>query len=201
MMADEGWRAKRRLVVNVILLSSALLLGGCRRAPQTVPNDRPLQRIVVADRDLSVAYAPYQGKEIVVERSGERQLISAVENYSWGEPIVTPNGSFLFVIAYKSYSAGYSTAEAVFRIKMPGLHEPFSPLSAVMVLSCDLPAVDEEFADPSISKLYAASEDGKRLLTLVGYTDRVNSNDTRTVTKYRPFFVDIESGALTPVVP
>ncbi|HEV8003083.1 MAG TPA: hypothetical protein VGP63_24570 [Planctomycetaceae bacterium] len=156
-------------------------------------------RVEWPNRNLTVSFDD-NGDAIVVSRAGEEKRLTLPSGSFWGEPVFTPNGKYVFALENRgSQRRGFSES-SIDRIQLPDASEGLDSIRNERILSTSglqCPG----FKDPCVHEIYAASQNGKRLLVQVRYTDSVKSSSSSTYYVYRPFFLDTESKSLKVVEP
>ena len=151
------------------------------------------------DRNLSVSFSD-SGGEIVIGRDKRQKRLSLPAGLFWDEPIFTPKGRFVFLIANKGTQFGGYSPDSIYRIQLPSRSDDLSKVKSERIMSVK-GLTHKDFKDPVITQIYAAAESGKRLLVQVGYKDTFKSKGSTTYTGYQPFFLKVRSKTLELVVP
>ena len=100
------------------------------------PSDEPeiAHRKEFSDRNLSVSFFD-SGDEIVISRDKQEKRLSLPAGLFWDEPIFTPKGQLVFLIANKGTQFGGYSPESIYRIKLPSRSDDLSKVKSERIMS------------------------------------------------------------------
>ena len=185
----------RSALLLAVGLVAVVLLTPLFQMRRTIPHPGPLS----GELGSSVVHLNHDGSAITVERADEAQRMAAPSGQFFSGLVVAPDADCAYLILNRGGLGGGAGPESVVRVQLPPADAPLESCRLETVLTRE--RLGNVLPEAWVSELDAVSEDGERLLLRVRYKDEGRSTEGSTRYVGRPFFYDIATDELHPVVP
>ncbi|HJN66615.1 MAG TPA: hypothetical protein QF761_10460 [Pirellulales bacterium] len=193
-----GLKPMLRKTLVLLFVAVTLALHGCTSDGLPTRAQSDWHTETFKTRNLTVRFNDSGAVEL--SRDGTRFTINPPVKCFWSEPVFSEDGSFMVLIANERSQFGGYTSSSIHRIALPSRDDPLKPRKTELISSRKDVRADG-YTNVTVTRVYAISKDGKRLLVLAAYKDVGKNRAGWTFTGYRPFYLDFKTKTLAIVEP